>query len=120
MARILIIEDNQDNMVLANMLLQSEGHEVFCAEEAILGIEIAKREIPDMILMDVQLPNMDGITACRILKENPATVGIKIIALTAFAMIGDKEKILAKGMDGYISKPFFRKEFLSKVRNYLL
>ncbi len=119
MAKILIVEDNQDNMVLASLLLKSEGHEVFCAEEAPKGIEIAKKEQPDLILMDVQLPKMDGITASKILKEDPETSSIKIVAITAFAMIGDKEKILAKGIDGYISKPFFRKEFLGNIRTFL-
>ncbi|MGL1933649.1 MAG: response regulator [Fibrobacterales bacterium] len=119
MAKILIIEDNQDNLALARLILETEKHEVFGAEEAPIGIQIAKKEKPDLILMDLQLPKMDGLTAARLVKEDPEMGHIKIVALTALAMKGDKEKILSQGMDGYISKPFFRKEFLSKVRSFL-
>lgn len=119
MPKILIIEDNEDNMELASLLLKSDGYAVICAEDAFKGIELAKSEQPDLILMDIQLPVMDGIAATAKIKQDPEIQHIKVVALTAYAMKGDKEKILSQGLDGYISKPFFRKEFLGNIRRFL-
>ena len=115
MARILIIEDSPTNMMLSVAVLESAGHTPLQAERAAAGIEIARREHPDLILMDIQLPDMDGMEATRILKAGADTQHIPIIALTAFAMKGDRERIMESGCDGYIEKPISYKEFLSEV-----
>lgn len=115
MARILVIEDNAANMKLAVLLLQREGHEVFQATDAEDGIRLARERLPQLILMDVQLPGMDGLAASRLLKADAATRDIRIVALTALAMTGDRERAAAAGCDGYIAKPFHYKEFLKLV-----
>lgn len=115
MARILIIEDNPINMKLAQLLLETSGHEVLQAVNAVEGLDIARKQLPEIILMDIQLPGMDGLTATRLLKEDSKTSQIKIIALTAFAMKGDEEKMRNAGCDGYIAKPIRYKEFLETV-----
>jgi two-component system cell cycle response regulator DivK len=106
-------------MKLTAMLLRKSGYEVLEATTASQGIGLAFRFLPELILMDIQLPIMDGLTATKILKTNPTTAGIKIVALTAFAMQGDKERMLAAGCDGYISKPIDYRSFLSQVRETL-
>jgi two-component system cell cycle response regulator DivK len=118
-ATILVIEDTPANMKLTAMLLRKSGYEVLEATTASQGIGLAFRFLPELILMDIQLPIMDGLTATKILKTNPTTAGIKIVALTAFAMQGDKERMLAAGCDGYISKPIDYRSFLSQVRETL-
>lgn len=115
MARILIIEDSPTNMMLTVAVLESAGHVLFQATRAKAGIDIARMEHPDLILMDIQLPDLDGIEATRILKADPDTHEIPIIALTAFAMKGDRERILEAGCDGYVEKPMRYKEFLAEV-----
>ena len=115
MARILVVEDNPDNMLLTVMLLQSVGHEVLPAVDAEAGLALARAERPDLILMDVQLPGMDGLAATVLLKADDATRAIPVIALTALAMKGDEERILAAGCDGYIAKPMRMHEFLAAV-----
>ncbi|WP_114969617.1 response regulator [Rhodoferax ferrireducens] len=120
MARILVIEDNAPNMKLAVFLLGKEGHEVLQALDAEEGIRLARERLPDLILMDVQLPGMDGLTATRLLKGDAATRDIKVVAVTAFAMNGDREKIEAAGCDGYVAKPIRYQEFLKVVRDTLV
>lgn len=115
MTRILVIEDNPANMKLAVLLLNNSGYEILQAEDAEEGIRLARAQLPDLILMDVQLPGMDGLEATRQLKADVATRHIKILALTAFAMTGDREKIEAAGCDGYISKPIHYQDFLKDV-----
>lgn len=117
--KILIVEDNPANMKLASDLLKMKGYRVIQAMEADSGITMAKTEMPDLILMDIQLPGMDGLEATRILKANPETAAIPVVALTAFAMKGDEEKMLEAGCDGYIAKPIRYKEFLSVVGSFL-
>lgn len=119
MARILVIEDNATNMRLTVLLLQREGHEILEASDAEEGIGLARAQLPQLILMDVQLPGMDGLAATRLLKGDPATRKIKIVALTALAMSGDREKIEAAGCDGYITKPIHYQEFLKVVGTWL-
>ena len=116
MANILVVEDNPNNMKLAVFLLESGGHTVLQASDAQNGIRIAKDHSPELILMDIQLPGMDGLTATGLLKNDEATRDIRIIALTAFAMKGDDEKMRAAGCDGYISKPIHHKDFLETIR----
>lgn len=115
MARILVIEDNAANMKLAVFLLEREDHEVLQAADAEEGVRLAREHLPDLILMDIQLPGMDGLAAARLLKDDAATRDIKVVALTAFAMSGDREKIEASGCDGYIAKPIRYQEFLKVV-----
>src|SRR5580765_1757158 len=115
MARVLIIEDNPTNMTLAVFLLQSAGHVVLSAADAEAGLTMARGEQPDLILMDIQLPGMDGLEATALLKKEEATRGIPVIALTALAMKGDEERIRAAGCDGYIAKPMRYQEFLATI-----
>ena len=115
MARILIVEDNADNMTLTVLLLESEGHTVIRAVDAEAGLSLARTQLPDLILMDIQLPGMDGLQATVMLKADPATSGIPVLALTALAMKGDEERIRAAGCDGYIAKPIRIHEFLATV-----
>ena len=115
MAVILVIEDNPANMALATFLLQSAGHTVLSATDAEAGLTIARAEQPHLVLMDIQLPGMDGLKATALLKQDEATRAIPVIALTALAMTGDEERIRAAGCDGYIAKPFGYKEFLAII-----
>jgi two-component system cell cycle response regulator DivK len=115
MANILIIEDNPANMTLAILLLQSAGHTVLSAIDAEAGLMLARDEHPDLILMDIQLPGMDGLQATGVLKRDVATRAIPVIALTALAMKGDEARIRAAGCDGYIAKPMRYQEFLASV-----
>ena len=115
MAKVLIIEDNAANMKLTTFLLQSAGHTVVSATDAEAGLTLALSEQPDLILMDIQLPGMDGLEATVLLKRADATRAIPVIALTALAMRGDEERIRAAGCDGYIAKPMRYKEFLSTI-----
>ena len=119
MSRILIIEDNAANLKLATFLLQSVQHEVLSATDAEAGLAIARQEHPHLILMDIQLPGMDGLAATAQLKADPATRAIPVIALTALAMKGDEERIRAAGCDGYIAKPMRYQEFLATLATYL-
>jgi len=119
MARILIIEDNQANMKLASLLLHNAGHTVLCAVDAETGLTLARAEQPDLILMDVQLPGMDGLAATALLKKNPATAAIPIIALTAMAMKEDQEKTRAAGCDAYIAKPLRYQELYAAIDTLL-
>ncbi len=119
MAKILVIEDNPANMTLATFLLQSVNHTVLCATDAETGLTLARAETPDLILMDIQLPGMDGLAATKILKEDPVTRAIPVIALTALAMKGDEERIRAAGCDGYIAKPMRYKLFLQTIADQL-
>ena len=105
MARVRIVEDNPANMKLATFLLQSAGHIVLSVTDAEAGVTLAHSEQPDLILMDIQLPGMDGLEATALLKRSEATRAIPVIALTALAMKGDEERIRAAGCDGYIAKP---------------
>jgi two-component system cell cycle response regulator DivK len=115
MSRILIVEDNAANMKLATFILESAAHTIIPATSAEAGLTLARDEHPDLILMDIQLPGMDGLQATGILKADPATRHIPVIALTALAMKGDEERIRAAGCDGYIAKPLSYKDFLAIV-----
>lgn len=116
---ILVIEDNPANMKLAVLLLEQAGHEVLQATDAEEGIGLARERLPQLILMDIQLPGMDGLSATRLLKADAATQAIRIVALTALAMHGDREKITAAGCDGYIAKPIRYQAFLQVVGEVL-
>lgn len=115
MSSVLVIEDNAANMTLATFLLQSAGHTVLSAYDAETGVTMAREFQPGLILMDIQLPGMDGLQATALLKNDPATRRIPVIALTALAMHGDEERIRAAGCDGYIAKPMRYTEFLTAI-----
>ena len=107
-------------MTLATFLLKSAGHIVLSATDAESGLTLARSEQPDLILMDIQLPGMDGLQATALLKADEATRAIPVIALTALAMKGDEERIRAAGCDGYIAKPLAYREFLATISNQLV
>jgi two-component system, cell cycle response regulator DivK len=119
MPTILVIEDNPTNMTLAVFLLQSAGHTVLSATDAEAGLTLAREAHPTLILMDIQLPGMDGLEATALLKGDEATRAIPVIALTALAMKGDEERIRAAGCDGYIAKPMRYQEFLATIAEHL-
>jgi two-component system cell cycle response regulator DivK len=118
-ARVLVVEDNPANMKLTTFLLESAGHTVLAAADAEAGLTLAREELPALILMDIQLPGMDGLQATAILKQDVATRDIPVIALTALAMKGDEERIRAAGCDGYIAKPIAYKAFLTTIAERL-
>ena len=112
MAKILVVEDNPANMKLTSLLLHSAGHSVLSAVDAETALRLARGEQPDLILMDIQLPGMDGLTATTILKQDPATASIPVIALSALAMKADEERSQTAGCDAYIVKPLRYKRAL--------
>ena len=115
MAKILVIEDNAANMKLASLLLRHACHSVLCAVDAEAGLMVARKELPDLILMDIQLPGMDGLAATAILKRDVLTAAIPIIALTAMAMKEDQEKSLLAGCDAYIAKPLSYRQLYGMI-----
>ncbi len=119
MAKVLVVEDNAANMTLAIFLLTSAGHSVLSVTDAEAGLTLARDEKPDLILMDIQLPGMDGLQATALLKADPVTRDIPVIALTALAMKGDEERIRAAGCNGYISKPLSYRAFLATIASEL-
>lgn len=118
-AKILLIEDNPQNSYLATFLLEQRGHEIVHAETGPLGLELAAKERPHLILLDIQLPGMDGHDVARALKSNPDLSPIPIVAVTSYAMVGDKEKCLEAGAEGYIEKPINPDSFVSEVERFL-
>jgi two-component system cell cycle response regulator DivK len=118
-AEILIVDDNPVNLKLAHLLLAGEGHYVRTAADAEEALEILKVFRPRLILMDIQLPGMDGLELTRRLKADPATRDITVLGLTAYAMKGDEEKILAAGCDGYIPKPIDTRTLPTVISQYL-
>ena len=117
--KILIVEDNPMNMELATDLLETSGYVVIQAGMAEEGIELARAELPDLILMDISLPGMDGLEATGILKQDPTTKDIPVIAMTAHAMKGDEEKALTAGCAGYITKPIDTREFPKEIDRFI-
>jgi len=119
MARILIVEDNAANMKLVTLLLEKAGHTPLCAGDAESGLMLARAERPDLILMDMQLPGMDGLAATVLLKQDPSTAAIPIIALTAMAMKDDQERTRVAGCDAYIAKPLHFRELYAVIDELL-
>lgn len=117
--RILVIEDNADNRLLITDILEAMAYEVLVAVDGEEGIAIAKAHAPDLILMDLSLPRVDGWMAATHIKQNAALAHIPVIALTAHAMVGDREKALGAGCDDYISKPIDMRELASKLAHFL-
>ena len=119
MARILVIEDNPDNMELMTYLLEAFGHTPLSATDGGLGLATALSEWPDLIVCDVQLPGLDGYAVARHLKADPALRSISLIAVTALAMVGDRDLVLAAGFDGYLAKPIVPETFVAQIEAFL-
>ncbi|MEO8144256.1 MAG: response regulator [Betaproteobacteria bacterium] len=119
MAKILVVEDNALNMKYVIMLLHSAGHTTLQAADAEAGMALARTGQPDLILMDIELPGMDGLAATTLLKKDPATAAIPIIAVTAMTMRDDRYKAVAAGCDGYIAKPFRSRELYGVINTFL-
>ena len=119
MKRILVVEDNETNLYLIRFMLEKSGYEVIEAREGAVGVELAIKEKPDLIIMDIQLPDIDGLEATKRIRASEADTEIPIVALTSFAMVGDKEKALAAGCTGYIEKPINPDTFIAEIRKYL-
>jgi CheY-like chemotaxis protein len=116
---ILIIEDNEKNRKLCRDVLQVKGYKTIESETAEVGLKLALEQSPALVLMDIQLPGMDGITAMKQLKDDPNTQNIPIIAITASAMTNNRTSMLAEGFDGYQTKPISLKDFLAEVQRVL-
>ena len=117
--KVLVIEDNAQNLYLTTFILEKHGYEVFPARNGREGIDLAARVKPALILLDIQLPVMDGYAVAQELKCNPALVDIPIVAVTSYAMVGDRERILAAGCEGYIEKPINPQTFMAQVEAHL-
>ena len=117
--KLLLVEDNPVNRRLAMFLLRSQGYQVREATSALEAFEILKTEPIDLIVMDIQLPGMDGLAATTKLKAEPATANIPVIAVTSYAMAGDREKALAAGCSGYVTKPIDKTIFLAEISRHL-
>ena len=116
MSLILIVEDNEKNLKLVRDLLQLNGYRTLEAETARDAIALATEHAPDLILMDIQLPDMDGVAALNWLRGEPSTAALRVVALTAFAMHDDRERFLASGFDGYLTKPIDIRQFPELIR----
>ena len=119
MARILIIEDNPANIELMSFLLSAYGHTPLNAPDGARGVAAARSELPDLIACDVNLPGMDGFQVLAALRQEPALAAVPVLAVTALAMAGDREKVLAAGFDGYISKPIEPESFVAELEAFL-
>ncbi|HEY0522124.1 MAG TPA: response regulator [Stellaceae bacterium] len=117
--RILVIEDTEDNRRIVRDLLTSAGYELIEATTGLEGVRMAAAHRPDLVLMDIQLPELDGYEATRRIKADPACAGIPIIAVTSYALSGDEAKTRAAGCDGYVAKPFSPRALLAKVRELI-
>ena len=119
MKKILVVEDNETNMYLIKFMLEKSGYEVIEAREGAAGVELAVKEKPDLIIMDIQLPDIDGLEATKRIRASEIDSEIPIIALTSFAMAGDRERALAAGCTGYIEKPINPGTFIAEIEKYL-
>ncbi|NML16496.1 response regulator [Azohydromonas caseinilytica] len=119
MSRVLIVEDNPQNLKLARLVLAKAGFEVLEATDGEQGVRMAREQRPDLVLMDVQMPGLDGLQAIELLRADPATAALKIVVLSALAMKGDRERILCSGCDAYVAKPFDYKELVATVSRVL-
>jgi CheY-like chemotaxis protein len=119
MARILIVEDNPANLALMDYLLRAFGHTPLIARDGGAGVTQALAERPDLILLDLHMPRVDGYEAARRIRLEPTLTGIPLIAVTASAMVGDRDRILAKGFNGYIAKPITPETFVEQVERFL-
>jgi two-component system, cell cycle response regulator DivK len=118
-ATILLIEDNEKNAYLVTFILEKYGYQVIQARDGKSGISLALRNKPDLILLDIQLPVMDGYAVARELTKNEALHAVPIVAVTSYAMFGDRERILAAGCSGYVEKPINPATFMAEIEQYL-
>jgi two-component system cell cycle response regulator DivK len=119
MAKIVLVEDTPANLALAAKLLRAAGHEVHPAVSAAAGIALTRQQCPDLVLMDLGLPDMDGAQAMRVIRDDQATRDVRIVAFTAYAMAGDRDLALTSGFDGYLTKPIDFATFASTVAELL-
>ena len=119
MKRILVVEDNKTNMYLIKFMLEKSGYEVIEARKGAVGVELVTKEKPDLVIMDIQLPDIDGLEAVKRIRASKGNHKIPIVALTSFAMTGDKEKALAAGCTDYIEKPINPDTFITEIEKYL-
>jgi two-component system, cell cycle response regulator DivK len=119
MAKILIIEDNEQNLYLETFILQKNGHEIFQARNGETGITLAAQTLPDLILLDIQLPGMDGYAVAEELRKHPAIANKPIVAVTSYALPGDRERILEAGCTSYIEKPINPDTFHTEIAQFL-
>ena len=118
-ARILIIEDNPTNLELMRYLLHAAGHTLYTAADGAEGIEIARRTNPDLIVCDMKMPGLDGYEVARRLKSDPVLRAIPLVAVTSYAMVGDRDRAMAAGFDGYLTKPIVPKTFVAQLEAFL-
>lgn len=119
MKKILLVEDNQVNRELVREMLEGGEFEVFEAENGLEALHMLPKTAPDLVLLDIQMPVLDGMSAIRQLRQKPQYADLPVVALTAYAMVGDKERVLAAGFTGYLSKPIERKSLLAEIQQHL-
>ncbi len=116
---VLLIEDNAENRYLTTFLLEKSGYSVMAAPDGPHGLTLAQKQPVDLVLLDIQLPGMDGYAVARALRANPLTRDLSIVAVTSYAMAGDREAILAAGCDGYLEKPIDPETFVADIAGFL-
>lgn len=119
MKKVLVIEDNEQNIYLVTFILEKQGYQVLQARTGIEGLELAQKNTPELILLDIQLPGMDGYAVARELRKSPTLIKTPIIAVTSYAMPGDRESAIDAGCSGYIEKPIDPETFMSQVESFL-
>ena len=119
MKKILVVEDNEKNMYMISFIIEKMGHKVIQARTGEEGVDVAVRERPDLILMDIQLPGIDGLETSRLIRDHDAGIEAPIIAVTSFAMAGDRERLLAAGCSGYIEKPINPDTIMGEISAFL-
>lgn len=117
--KILVIEDNEQNLYLTTFILENNGYVVFAAKDGLEGILAAAKILPDVILLDIQLPGMDGYAVAKRLRQNPDLINVPIIAVTSYAMAGDREKTIEAGCTGYIEKPINPDTFMNEIEVHI-
>ncbi|HEU4459450.1 MAG TPA: response regulator [Methylibium sp.] len=119
MSTVLVVDDNPANLKLAQLVLEKAGHQVITAGDGEAGLRLARERLPALVVMDVQMPGLDGLAATRALRADAATAGIKVLALSALAMKGDAERILESGCDAYLAKPFHYQDLIDTAARLL-
>jgi len=119
MNKILVVEDNDNNLYLVTFILEKKGHTVIAARTGEQGVEMALKEQPDLILMDIQLPGIDGLETTRRIRASKTGAGVPIIALTSYALVGDREQVLGAGCTGYIEKPINPETIMAEIEKFL-